>query len=325
MTPATAEISTELADAMREEAVAERTAATRETRLANARELLDLPPGIHDGVPDEVYHARCLGLASKSALDWFAESPAKYVAWANYQVADESTRALEYGRAFHMAVLEPERFARTYLVEPDFGPCRKTADVSSEEAKVNKTRRDAWRKAHQGGIPITAEDFKTLTGMSHRLRTHKIARPLLVAGHAERVLRWDDPATGIACKAKGDYELEDMDVVIDLKSCADASEAGFTRAVGDYGYHDQEAFYRRGYDVLRRPLRRFIFVCCEKTEPYEPGVYDIEAQSLAVGEAHIADRLARLAQCIEREEWPGYSDNRIVTVSLPPWKRIQTT
>jgi len=319
MTPATAELSTELSEAMREETAAERTNALAESRLRNARALLNLPEGIHESVDDAVYHARCLGLASKSSLDWFAQSPAYYVAWANYQVADESTKALEYGRAFHMAVLEPDRFAKIYVVEPDFGPCRKTGDVSSEEAKANKTRRDAWRKEHQGGIPITAEDWTTLTGMSRRLRSHKIIRPLLAAGRAERMLRWNDPDTGIACKAKIDFDIEDLNVALDLKSCLDASPAGFTKAIASHGYHDQEAFYHRGYEALGRRLRKFVFVCCEKTEPYEPAVYSIDAPSLAKGETHIADRLAALAQCIELGEWPGYSDSSSVTLSLPPW------
>jgi hypothetical protein len=322
--PESLETTGALAEAMREGAAndrAEATEAEAARRLANARALLELPEGIHEGVADEIYHARCLGLASKSALDWFAQSPAYYYAWAHHRVADESTKALAYGRAFHMATLEPDVFARTYVVEPDFGPCRKTADVSSEEAKANKIRRDAWRKDHKGAIPITAVDWKSMTGMSRRLREHKIARPLLAAGRAERMLRWNDPATGLACKAKVDYGLDDLDVAIDLKSCEDASERAFVRSATNYGYDRQHAFYKRGYQALGRGLRRFIFVCCEKTEPYEPGVWDLSAQSVTEAEAEVDAQLAGLAQCIEREVWPGYTDERIGTVTLRRWPK----
>jgi hypothetical protein len=297
------------------------SAHAAQTRVESARQLLDLPEGIHEGVPDDIYHARCLGLASKSALDWFSQSPAYYYAWANHLVADESTKALAYGRAFHMAILEPEAFARTYVVEPDFGPCRKTADVTSEEAKVNKIRRDTWRKDHAGAIPVTAQDWKSMTGMSMRLRSHKLARPLLAAGRAERLVRWNDPATGLACKARVDYDLEDIDVALDLKSCEDASAPAFTRAVTNYGYHRQHAFYRRGFHALGRQLRRFVFVCCEKTEPYEPAVYELDAQAIMTGDAAIEEQLAGLAKCIEEGQWPGYSDERIVTITLPPWAK----
>lgn len=76
-----------------------------------------MKPGIYtaDQLPNEEYHA--LDAISKSDLDKINRSP------AHYKYAKENptppTPAMERGTAVHMAVLEPELFARSYAPEFD--------------------------------------------------------------------------------------------------------------------------------------------------------------------------------------------------------------
>jgi hypothetical protein len=124
--------------------------------------ILDLPHGVHAGIPNAVYHQRVTGLVSKGALDLVARSPAHYMAWLEGN-DEEPTAALEFGSAFHAALLEPARFVAEYATEPDFGDCRR---------KEPKAARDAWRAANVGKVPVSADDDKAIRGMLAAVRAH---------------------------------------------------------------------------------------------------------------------------------------------------------
>ncbi len=270
--------------------------------------LIELPPGIYPDVPDSVYHARTLGVASKSALDLVHRAPALYRAWID-GAEQEETEALAFGSAFHCALLEPERFDRTYVLEPAFGDCRKTE---------NKNARDAWRKASEGKRPVSCADFATIRGMTDSVRAHPLAGKMLQGGVAEATLRWRDAETGIECKGRADYYVPGLGLVVDVKTTQDARAASFRKSVANFGYHRQEAFYRAGFDGAAAPVEHFVFLAVEKAAPYLVALYELDGDALDSGEASTRVDLRTLARCIERDEWPGYG-NSIITLDLPPW------
>src|SRR5688572_3818470 len=126
---------------------------------------LDLPYGVHANIPEERYHERRLGVVSKGALDLVHRSPAHYRAWIDGQL-EKASPALAFGRAFHCAMLEPEKFAQAYAVEPDFGDCR---------TKANKAARDDWRQCHSAAELLSPDDHATIAGMVASVRAHPLA------------------------------------------------------------------------------------------------------------------------------------------------------
>lgn len=277
--------------------------------------ILDLPAGLHDGFPDASYHARHLGLASKHALDLVARSPAHYKAWLDG--ADESdTDALRFGRAFDCALLEPTRFANSYSIEPevpDFGNMR------TKEARAN---RDAWRarmsEFFEGREIISREDFDSVGAMARAINAHPVAAPMLRGGRAQVTLRWDDAETGVPCKARADYVVPELCMVVDVKTAIDASREGFRRAVARFRYHVQDATYRAGFDALGMPVSHFVFLVVEKTPPYAVALYQLDHDGVRKGYQAFRNGLATLAECCARNEFPGYPQS-IQTLDLPPW------
>jgi exodeoxyribonuclease VIII len=269
--------------------------------------------GLHANLPAEIYHWRVLGVASKSVLDRVAKAPASYFAWVNGTEEEEPTEAMEFGKAFHVALLEPARYAAAYAVEPVFGDCR---------TKGPKAERDAWRKEHAGRIPISAEWAEKITGMIASIHERlPIASKLLgEEGQAEITVRWTDEPTGILCKARADYYVPKRNVAIDVKTTLDASLESFRKSVATFGYHRQDAFYRKGFSAVGAELGHFLFLAIEKTPPYLPALFAIDLQGLVKGEASIREDLETFATCLEKGEWPGYGDC-IQTLSLPPWAR----
>ena len=63
-------------------------------------------------MPAAIYHGT--KALSKSGLDQFRKSPAHFRAWQDGTTKNESSPALEFGTAVHMAILEPELFAKSY-------------------------------------------------------------------------------------------------------------------------------------------------------------------------------------------------------------------
>lgn len=262
------------------------------------RTALDLPHGLHDGVPESVYHARVRGLASKGALELVLRSLAHYKAWLDGVQKDE-TEALTFGRAFHCAILEPERFAAEYVVEPDFGDCR------FKEAKAS---RDAWRKEHEGISRMSFADHRDCLGMARAIRAHSRASKLLVGGRAEVTARWRDEDTHVECKARADYYRPDLCTLIDVKTTVDARESSFKWDVLKYGYHRQDAFYRAGFTAAGAPVEHFAFVAVEKIAPYPVVVHYLDADFVADGHADIRDAIEQLADALEEDVWPAYPE-----------------
>ena len=271
--------------------------------------LVERPTGIHLDVSHGEYHRRVLGVASNSALAQVERSPAHYVAWVNGEANDEETEALAFGTAFHMALLEAERFARVYTVAPDFGDCR---------FKENKAKREEWRAANAGKAELDLGTSTAIEKMVRAVHAHPLASKLLEGGQSEVTATWTDDETGVRCKVRADRYKAANRLIVDVKTARDASPKGFKKAVFNHGYHRQNALYRAGFAAAGAPVEHYILLAVEKTAPFAIGIYQLDAQAIAIGHTRVRDGLALLAECLREDRWPAYSD-RIETIEPPPW------
>ena len=246
------------------------------------RSALDLPHGLHEDVPEDVYHRKVPGIASKHALDLVLEAPAKYRAWLE-DLEEEPTPAMLFGQAFHTALLLPAQY------EPNM--------------RTVRGREDAAR----------------IAGMVGAVRAHPTASRMLERGLPEVTARWRDAATGLECKARADLWLPELAVLADAKSCTDASRDAFARAVANNGYHAQDAMYCEGFEVAGgRAVDAFVLIAVEKVRPHLCAVYVLEDAARDVGRRRIRRALDTLHDCIEADVWPGYPET-IQQLALPRW------
>ena len=281
--------------------------------------LADRCDGLHADVPESEYHERIPGLISRTAIKHFQHAPAVYKAWLDGENEDEdSTPALEFGAALHCALLEPPIFAVRYVVEPDFGDCRKTDRTTKEDAKDNKTARDAWRLGAVGKRYLTAADQKAIDGMIATVRAHPYAAKMLVGGSSEITAIWRDEATGLRCKARADYYVGERRLIVDVKTCQDARDSAFARDCAKYGYHLQRALYGDGFAACGFPIENFAFLCIEKKAPYLAKLHMLDIDSTVRGREAVRDAINGMAECLRANEFPGY-DPSISTISVPRW------
>ena len=269
---------------------------------------LGIPLGIHERVPDTVYHGRRgVGVISKSALDRVHRSPAHYRAWL--EAPSEDTPALKFGRAFHSAVLEPDVYERRYAVKPDFGDCRR---------KENKARRDAWRQANAGLERIGEDEDERIRAMMASVYAHPLASKLVTGGSPELTITWRDPETGLYGKSRADNYIEDHGgLVVDLKSCQDASVDEFAKSVARYRYHVQDALYRYAFGSVDKPVKHFILVAVEKEPPYAVGVHTLDTDGIARGYTAARQDMDMLAHAVRTDTWEAFP--HLNTIELPRW------
>ena len=267
-------------------------------------------PLIVTDLPNEQYHAG-EGISS-SVVKAMGKSPA--FCWHNNINPDrtrDTSPNLIFGTQMHTMALEPELFWDENIMAP-------TVD---KRTKAGKAEWQAFYDSQNGKVAVTPKDWDILSGMHDALYAHPAASDILLDTtlEVETSGYWEDPDTGLLCKYRPDARNNQM--VIDYKTAVDASYEGFSRAMGNFGYHNSAAWYLEGEMHCRGiEHERFIFIVQEKVEPYQVAVYWIDPLSIELGRRQNRLWLRRLARCMAEDKWPGLNDEQAMEISLPQWK-----
>jgi hypothetical protein len=244
---------------------------------------------------------------SASDLKWILppRTPAHYHAYRTGQIKREETRAFLIGTLCHMAVLEPERLEKAFVVKPT------GLDLRKVEGKE-------W-KASVGDVPILDADEATMIeGMKASVAAHPAAYELLHNSKREISL-YDSHRSGL--KIKGRLDVLGNDFVADVKTAEAGDAQGFSSAIFRYNYHVQAAMY-----CQLAKVERFAFIAVEKTAPYAVAVYELSPTALQIGLSALNNALELIAKCQELNEWPCYAKASQV-IDLPSWayKQMEMT
>ena len=178
---------------------------------------------------------------------------------------------------------------------------------------------------------LPADKMADVLRMASIARQHPISRvifdhqDLAGIGHAEVSIMDTDPATGLPLKIRPDYLVQPCaqfphGLVIDGKSCVDASRDGFGRAVWNYDYGLQAALYtqvaQRILGTSGRPA--FVWLAQEKARPYAAQYFAAGDNLLEYWDDRIAELLPHVAECMASGAWPGYPAT-VETLALPAW------
>lgn len=269
-------------------------------------------PGVYD-IPADVYHADPVdgGSLSSSGARKILQSPAKFRWEQDHGRAPKKT--WDIGHAAHKVVLGagPE-----LVLFPGTGKNPEAWQKDDDIAAVAALRAE-------GKVPLKPSDWDTVHAMAAAIRAHRLARALFDPnlGVAEQALVWLDEPTGVWRRAMLDWRRGR--IVVDYKTAASASRAAFTKAVANFGYHQQDPYYRDGVAALGiDDDPAFVFVVQEKDPPYLVAVYDIDDEDIQAGRERNRRALQMYRDCTESGIWPGYS-TEIETIALPGWARRQ--
>lgn len=241
-----------------------------------------------------------------SRLKEMARSPAHY-RWA-LEHPPEDSDAKKVGRALHLAILEPERFASECVVWTGGRRAGKAWDEFSA--------------LHEGKEILTADEAERIEGMRRAVLASPAAAQLVSGGRAEVTMLWDTevvPGVVVPCRGRLDYERPDA--LVDLKVTRDASPEGFGRHAWVMRYHAQAAFYVDGYAAITGRTLPFVFVAVENVAPYVVQTYVMTPEAMAAGRDEYMRLLAQLETCRITGEWPGYATGPM-PLTLPRWAAL---
>jgi hypothetical protein len=264
-----------------------------------------------DGIYPDMTRAQYDALTDRenwSRLKNMGRSPAHY----RHALLEprEDTSALRNGRANHVAVFEPEKFANLVAVW----------DGGRRQGKTW----DAFLEANAGKDILTRAEHDQLVGMQRAVRQHPVARDYLRGGQAEVSVLWTFtiPELGISmpCKSRLDYLTPDC--ILDLKTCRDASPAAFGRAAFNFEYHAQGAFYQDAVFAATGRRLPYIVPAAELSPPCVVQVYRLPEHVLAAGRDRYRALLCQLDACRREDRWDGYASEEL-ELELPRWSGIE--
>jgi hypothetical protein len=263
------------------------------------------------------YHADS-ALGSTGARMLATSCPAAF-RWQLPQVK----REFDIGNATHLLCLEPEKFrAKIAVVEGRDKKGNPSAGYVSQDAK---DQRDAARLA--GKIPLLPDELEDIRAMRAAIFEDPIAGVAFRAGEAEQSLFWTDPEFNVRCKTRPDWLPSHVRYLIDVKTSMSADPEDFQKAVVNYGYHQQAAWYLDGVEqVLGHKPERFAFIVVSKKPPHLVTTCWLHEDAIAWG--RILNRYARgvYAWCREKNIWPSYQPDpfgvpQAFTIDLPIWAK----
>ena len=181
-----------------------------------------------------------------------------------------ATPAMKLGSMIHKWILEPDAFPSSYAL--------------LEEKRTKKGKELALACEEKGLLTYTSQEKELLDNIEHSLVENNFAWKYLLSnvknkrGLAEQSFWWKHRETGLQCKCRCDYVIDDM--VIDLKTTGEggASPDKFTKTIVNFNYHLAAAHYLQGTGA-----KRFIFVAVEKVFPYSVGIYELSPHFIERG------------------------------------------
>jgi len=261
-------------------------------------------PGVYPDIAEAEYHSWDAMSASR-IWDFMATSPLQFQYHSKFPQLPSQQQA--FGRAVHALILEPFDFAERFAVAP-------TVDRRTKAGKEKWAEFDALSAERE---VLKAEDYQTARAMAHAVAQHPDAKQFLSNGRAELSIVWDDADTGVRLKARLDYWRPPA--IVDYKTAANASPAGFVKAIWNYGYHVQAALYRDGARAaLGEPEPEFVFIAQEKQPPYDMIVRPAGESVLVGGRLAYKRALYDYKRCVETGDWPGY-ERTFEPLELPAW------
>lgn len=209
--------------------------------------------------------------------------------------ARKDSHAFDLGTAAHIAILEPERLEVSVMKGPD-------------DRRGNKWKDALSYAEEKGATLLTSGDYdqclliRDLADTVPEIRTVRKGETF-----TETSAYHDDEETGMTVKCRPDIYNKTHSIICDIKNMADASEAAFTRDVGKFGYHVQDAMYSDVWDkATGMQVEAFFFIVFEKSEPPVVACYELTESARSEGYAVYRHALDRYAECVRSDQWPGY-------------------
>ena len=241
---------------------------------------------------------------SMSSLKKLKVSPKHYHEYVNGKKEDEENKNLIIGTAIHHYILEPDVFKNRYVcLTNDMLPVANKNGVKNYQSKENREYRDSFKEKHKDKIVIDESDYEFVKSLGESACSIDKIKKLFKVGISEVSCYKTDPKTGLILKGRVDRINTKASLIIDIKTCADASPIGFQRAIKQNSYYNQAKWYLDLFDQ-----QTFLFCAIEKSDSKNCELYSLDEKFLNQAMRENRMLLDILFWCKKNNEWPDYGD-----------------
>lgn len=240
-----------------------------------------------EGLPEKLYHA--YPAMSASGMKEFRKSPGHFK-WMR-ENPSEDTPARIVGRAFHMAIGEPDRFLKEV--------------VMIDGHRGTKSVKEAVEAAEcEGKTVLKPDQHKLITDSVAYCLEHPLIKEIIKQGKSEVSYFWIDPDTGVPCKARLDWVTANG-VLVDWKTFDGLhDDDNIERQIRKMFYQFQASWYLEAYFRVHGKMPRKFYNVFVESEPCTAKVTTIAQQSLEETVPYIQHYLKRFAECLKSDSWP---------------------
>lgn len=254
--------------------------------------------GIHKNIPNDDYQN--YEAISRSDICKVLQSPLHFK-----ETERKETEALKDGNFIHFALSEPEKIADLYYRMPK---CDRRTTVGKEAFKEHL-------RVANGRDCLVEEKYDGYLKLSKKVCLKPIINNLLHLGSKEITAIAE--INGVKCKARADLMIINKTddklkgTIVDWKTTEDARYHPFRRCIERYRWNLQCAWYLQVFNAAMPEVEfdEFIFGALEKSAPYESMLYRASEEMIEDGWAECLKGLHLYKTCLDKNEWPGYSNN----------------
>lgn len=260
-------------------------------------------PGLYLGTPEDAYHA----------------DPCPAPSLSNSIAKVALSRSLEHAKAKHPRLSQPwddeeeEKYVEAQMIGSAahslaFGIGKPVVEFHLKKWTKKQDQDDRKASIEAGEIPLRSKSFRIAHAMADRARP-EIAR--LVDGSlvAEAMLVWQERG-GLWRRGLIDRMRGDARVIVDYKTTARIAGPGeASAALYKSGFHMQEAFYKRGLDVLDPEgmgRRKFWFLYQEQEPPFAVCAIETDEAGRTWADEQVEAACNLWDRALVTDTWPGY-------------------
>jgi hypothetical protein len=281
-----------------------------------------------DNMSNDAYHSHKDYVSSSFIKGVAKHSVAKALKDAE-EMSKNPSKALLDGAAFHTLMEGDKAFNSEYEVfndskaierilkkRPTLKNVYMTNDYKAFLDECNNACLDIGKK------PVFTSDVASWVKMKVSINTNEGLHELINDFYdQEKVMKeevsffYDEPDEhGLKYRVRPDRHYEDMSgnviLVLDWKTCQDASYRSFKSDFFKYGYDIQAVFYAKKLGI---DPKHFYFVAVEKNHPCSSAVYGLSDFTIENAEAKLDDALMQIAEW-KKTGYDGIPNHKEVTL-----------
>lgn len=254
----------------------------------------------------KAYHSKP-GLTKTKLFRLIDKNPEYFKYCEDHPELIDSSPSLIFGAALHKYVLEPDGFMDEYAVAPTIDRRTKAGKEEYAAFAAQVGERDI----------ISDADYFEIVRISEKLKSTPVVKYLLT-GEVETSYYFRDSFTGLDLQARPDVfkTVGERGMIVDLKTCRDASNNEFRKSAIAYGYDVQAAMFIAACEAEYGIPCDFIFIAVEKDPPYMVNVLAADELLIKYGKDRLREALGTYKECRDTGNWWGYNGSTMIINNL---------